>query len=114
MTKRAVVNRARESRRMKAWRAAVLERDEHSCRECGSTVDVTAHHVFKLADFPEVAFDINNGKSLCPECHKATDNYGRRGGRKDTPTAEEASRIFGEGSKSLKTGKAPKKRKGKK
>ena len=51
------------------WRKAILERDNHTCQDCGSTEKVDTHHLKSLIDHPELVFDINNGLTLCEECH---------------------------------------------
>lgn len=66
------------------WREAVLERDNHTCQDCGiqSTpehpVRLEAHHIKDKTDFPELMFDVDNGLTLCKPCHTRTDNFGFR------------------------------------
>ena len=43
------------------------------CRKVG--VYLTAHHIKSWKNYPELRFDINNGITLCEDCHKLTDNY---------------------------------------
>ena len=57
------------------WRKDVLERDKFTCKECSSKVSVVAHHIKPWTDFPENRFDVNNGKTLCQECHKKEHPY---------------------------------------
>ena len=51
------------------WRNSVRERDKWTCRRCGSIKQIHAHHLFNFFDYPALRFDINNGVSLCRECH---------------------------------------------
>lgn len=59
----------------KNWRKAVFERDDYACQECGWRGYITAHHIKSFAHYPELRYDINNGKTLCEHCHSLTDNY---------------------------------------
>lgn len=53
------------------WRKAVLARDGHRCVECGATSNLQAHHIRQWSEFPELRFDLSNGKTLCLDCHCA-------------------------------------------
>lgn len=59
----------------KQWRRDVFSRDNYTCQDCGETGYVTAHHIKSFAHYPDLRFDINNGKTLCQSCHSKTDNY---------------------------------------
>lgn len=51
------------------WRKAVYERDNYTCQECGSKRGLNAHHVKQWVSYPALRFDVNNGITLCEECH---------------------------------------------
>lgn len=69
----------RKSTEMKLWKKHVFERDEYTCQICKEVGGkLHAHHIKSFALFPELRFDINNGITLCIECHKLTDNYGNK------------------------------------
>lgn len=79
--------RIRSSQEYKLWRKAVFERDNYTCRFCGArngngkTIILHADHIKPFAFFPELQFDIGNGRTLCIDCHRKTDTYGAK--RKD-------------------------------
>lgn len=67
----------RTSAEYKAWRLAVFKRDNFTCKNCGQKKrNIEAHHIKERCRYPELIFDVNNGLTLCHECHKETDNYG--------------------------------------
>lgn len=51
------------------FRKLIIERDGYSCRHCGSTEDLHAHHVQPMKEAPEKRWDIENGILLCVTCH---------------------------------------------
>lgn len=62
------------------WRRQVFQRDDYTCQECGIRGNETggyleAHHIKAWSRFPDNRFDIDNGQTLCKECHMKTDNY---------------------------------------
>jgi 5-methylcytosine-specific restriction endonuclease McrA len=70
------------SLKYRLWRESVFQRDIYQCQKCGFKGNqgyLTAHHIKSWAKYPELRFDINNGITLCEECHKLTDNYKGRG-----------------------------------
>jgi transposase len=62
--------RQRRSYKAKKWRETVLERDNFTCQECGSTEQLHVHHMLSFADHPERRWDINNGITVCVSCHE--------------------------------------------
>lgn len=63
----------------KDWRKAVYERDGYACVHCGvagNGKNLQADHIKPYALYPDLVFDIDNGRTLCISCHKATDTYG--------------------------------------
>lgn len=51
------------------WRTAVYKRDDYRCQECGKGGQLNAHHIKEWALHPESRFDVNNGITLCEDCH---------------------------------------------
>ena len=56
------------SRRWRALRLSILERDR-CCQECGSRRRLEVHHVRRVRDHPEAAFDPEFLQTLCGVCH---------------------------------------------
>jgi hypothetical protein len=78
------IMRIRHSAEYKLWRKAVFERDNYTCIWCGArsekgkTVTLNADHIKPFALYPELRFAIDNGRTLCKDCHKKTDTYCRK------------------------------------
>lgn len=56
------------------WKKLVKERDNYTCQCCGSKENLEVHHINNWRNFKEQRVDINNGITLCQECHKAKNN----------------------------------------
>ena len=70
--------RIRKSTPYKAWRTAVFERDDYTCVLCGVRGGVlNADHIKPFALHTELRLDVDNGRTLCVPCHRATDTFGR-------------------------------------
>src|SRR5260221_14707340 len=72
----------RASLEYKQWRTAVFQRDNYTCVICGnpSKGNIEADHIKSFALYPELRFEVSNGRTLCEDCHKLTDNYGYKKG----------------------------------
>ena len=57
----------------KAWRLAVLERDNWQCRACGRVCakrrEAHADHIIAVIARPDLRYDVANGQCLCASCH---------------------------------------------
>lgn len=98
----------RATNRYKQWRSDVFKRDNWTCQTCGKRGYVEVHHNIRsysslVNDFLEQNkgldknidkeklvrisvdyepfWDLNNGVSLCKECHSLTDTYCGKKGR---------------------------------
>jgi 5-methylcytosine-specific restriction endonuclease McrA len=58
------------------WRLNVYRRDGFLCRGCKTPGKrLNAHHILPKSVFPERQFDVDNGMTLCVDCHSKTDSY---------------------------------------
>lgn len=62
-----VVNRS--SVEVRDWRNKVLTRDNNECVDCGSIKNLHAHHILHWSSNPEFRLNVNNGITLCGDCH---------------------------------------------
>jgi len=70
----------RNSPAYKNWRESVYQRDNWTCRECGArsssgnVVVLNAHHIHPIKDNKNtlLIFNIDNGVTLCADCHNVT------------------------------------------
>jgi len=64
--------KVRQSVKYKNWRMSVFQRDRFSCVLCGyrssKKRDIRADHIKPFCKYPELRFDINNGRTLCIPC----------------------------------------------
>jgi 5-methylcytosine-specific restriction endonuclease McrA len=61
----------RKSLEYKLWRDSVFKRDNYTCVWCGKTgIKLNADHIQLWKEYPELRFAIDNGRTLCVECHK--------------------------------------------
>ncbi len=55
----------------KLWRTAVFERDNYTCQECGvHGVTLNAHHLLPFSTHKHLVTAIDNGQTLCDDCHR--------------------------------------------
>ena len=59
----------RKSSEYQTWRREVRQRDENTCRICGVQRNIHIHHVKPLEKYPEFAIELDNGITLCGNCH---------------------------------------------
>ena len=53
------------------WRKDIRKRDKHRCRwpGCNSKRRLEVHHIKKWGTHPGLRYSINNGITLCKQCH---------------------------------------------
>jgi len=72
-TKHQLDRLARYSPEATIWRKAIFERDNYTCQFClqrGNLLE--ADHIKPWAYFPDLRFDLANGRTLCRPCHNTT------------------------------------------
>ena len=53
------------------WRMSVLERDNYTCQRCGAiNTNFNVHHISHWATDITKRYDVDNGITLCMDCHK--------------------------------------------
>lgn len=68
----------RETLDYRLWREAIFKRDDWTCIWCNKRGGIlNADHIKPFALFPELRLAIDNGRTLCIDCHKTTDSYGK-------------------------------------
>lgn len=57
--------------RLAKWRKLILERDNYRCVKCGETnvKIIQATHIKSKEDYPNLRYDLTNGRILCLKCH---------------------------------------------
>ncbi len=61
------------------WRSAVFARDNYICQICGDRGGkLHADHILPFSTHPDKRLDVDNGRTLCQQCHFKTDTWGGR------------------------------------
>lgn len=60
------------------WREKIFARDNWTCQICNirGGVILNADHIKSWALYPDLRFELSNGRTLCLSCHLKTDNFG--------------------------------------
>jgi len=57
----------------KQWRSDVFQRDNWTCQTCGEKgIKLEPHHIKGWAKYEELRYELDNGVTLCYECHQLT------------------------------------------
>lgn len=60
------------------FRNSVFERDKNCCKVCGQKSEILdAHHITDRNELPFGGYVLENGISLCPDCHWKAEAYHR-------------------------------------
>lgn len=61
-----------------AFKTRVFERDKHQCKVCGQkTLPLDAHHITDRNEMPHGGYVLENGISLCHDCHWKAEEWHR-------------------------------------
>lgn len=61
---------ARNNTYYKEWIRKVFQRDNYTCQCCGKRGgDLNAHHLYNFAEYEDLRYEVDNGITLCPQCH---------------------------------------------
>ena len=95
----------RKSPEYQRWRREVKHRDENTCRLCAVQRNLHVHHIKPLEKYPEFATDLDNGITLCGNCHAFLSGREENTnlqtiieaftGQQDMRTAEQLKRLNG-------------------
>lgn len=62
--------RIRLSQEFKKWREYIYQRDNYTCQECYICGGILhSHHIYPFSKYPKLRFDVDNGITLCKQCH---------------------------------------------
>ncbi len=90
-------NKIRNSDKYKEWRLQIFNRDGFICQECRiKNKNLAAHHIERFSIIMnkynintleqalscDILWNLNNGITLCEDCHKKTDTYLNKKGEK--------------------------------
>lgn len=81
-----LLEKIRSSRKYDRWRKEILKRDNFTCIICKNKggwnrrlkkrIFLQADHFKPFSLYPELRFCLNNGRTLCIDCHKKTPTFG--------------------------------------
>ena len=60
---------------LRAWSQTVRKRDNHECQICKTKKKLNAHHIFYKYEYPQLSLNLNNGITLCVDCHSETHGF---------------------------------------
>lgn len=78
----------RNSAPYRDWRTAVFRRDKYACTCCKKKwgwskeekrqINIQADHIKPFSIYPELRLDLDNGRTLCEDCHRKTPTWGAK------------------------------------
>lgn len=79
--KTAKIKLLRNSVEFADWRTDVFVRDNYTCQKCGAKngngkrITLHPHHKIPVSVAPDKIFDVNNGETLCYDCHYSINHW---------------------------------------
>ena len=65
--------RIRRSTQYLKWRSDIFNKDNYTCQCCGKySGKLQAHHIHSFSEHKEERFDLDNGITMCFDCHDST------------------------------------------
>jgi transposase len=62
---------ARNRTKYRNWRKKCIVRDDFTCQACGKMGGkLNVHHINNFSEFKELRYKVDNGITLCEECHR--------------------------------------------
>ncbi len=61
---------------LKTWSRVIKNLDNYMCKLCDSKMKLSAHHIRPKHGFPKLALDLDNGITLCEDCHSEVHGFG--------------------------------------
>jgi len=62
-------------RKLRLWSVIIKKLDNHMCKNCDSTENLNAHHIYPKSEYPEFSLDLDKGVTLCVPCHGELHGY---------------------------------------
>lgn len=70
-------NGGRSSPKYTRWRVRVFERDGYTCQKCGRVGgELNAHHIKPFKSHKNLRYVVENGLTVCVECHRKIHSRG--------------------------------------
>ena len=57
------------------FRTDIFRRDGNRCKVCKKTESIVAHHITDRNEIPNGGYVVENGITLCPDCHMMAEEY---------------------------------------
>lgn len=69
---------SRRLKEVKAWVKEVYKKDDYKCTNCGSSENLSAHHIIGWHEDKNLRVELSNGITLCNVCHQKHHATGKK------------------------------------